>query len=360
MILYVLIHRKIEIKLLLLILLLIPFVIYGILISFNFNAAIEEVLRYSFPIIILLFGYAIKNKFILLLNFIIVFTLINDFIQIINYINWYRGIDQWFYYFASNGTRYYNSTSGILRATGILVFFGLFGYINMIAFFLTRRYYFGKRKKLILTVFIISLLLSFSYKTIGAFLIVLFFEFKNKLKFFKVILFALIIALITIPSTLVIMAENASQRMYLYIIEGNSARSESYRVMLSEIANFNLFGKGIGSFGGPSSTKYNSPLYKELNFNWYNTTNITTTDTYFPHLFVEMGIFGGLIYLVLIISPLIKKKFNKGALASLLIIYFTLFFDSLFSFGLNNLAYLSVSLVLVYAIIEHEKSINIR
>ncbi|MCB0745679.1 MAG: hypothetical protein KDC67_17380, partial [Ignavibacteriae bacterium] len=130
---------------------------------------------------------------------------------------------------------------------------------------------------------------------------------------------------------------------------------ESYRVMFNEIGNFNLFGQGVGVFGGPASTAYNSWYYKMVGFNWYDTKwlNLTTTDTFPPHLFVELGIIGGLLYLLVLITPLFRKKFNKRYLL-VLAIYFCLFFDMLFSFSLNNLDYLLFSLVFVYPILYYK------
>ena len=84
--------------------------------------------------------------------------------------------------------------------------------------------------------------------------------------------------------------------------------------MFDDLADFNLFGRGIGSFGGPSSVTYNSPVYPDTNFNWYYTIDLKTTDTFFPHLFVEVGFIGGLLYLLIILSPIFfrwpKDKFE--------------------------------------------------
>ncbi|WP_158655209.1 hypothetical protein [Flavivirga eckloniae] len=158
-----------------------------------------------------------------------------------------------------------------------------------------------------------------------------------------------IVAIIAIPNTIVSMGESFSYRIKEYVTEGNSARAESYRVMFSDFSDFNLFGRGVGSFGGPSSVSYNSPVYQEVNFNWYVTTNLATTDTYYPHLFVETGIIGGLLYIFILLSPmLLKWKTDKFKIV--FIIYFALFIDSLFSYSLNNIAFLAVSLTFIYPI----------
>ncbi len=327
--------------------LFLPFFIYGIFHSFNIYAAISEGIRYLFPISVLMFGYAIRRHFKLLFFAFIVYVLINDFWQIINYVNWYRGVTQWFYSTDLYGHRYFNASSGIIRATGIVGFFGLFGFINLIAFFLARRYYKGKWKTLLLSIFLISLFLSFSYKTIGALLVLLFIQYKNKLKFFQIVGILFVIALIAIPKVVASMGESIVLRLEQYVTEGDSARAESYRVMFTEISDFNLFGRGVGSFGGPASVTYNSPIYGEHHFNWFYTIDLTTTDTFFPHLFVEMGIIGGLLYLFVLMAPF-ALSWKRDKFKMVFVIYFALFFDSLFSYSLNNIAFLIVSLGLLY------------
>lgn len=345
---YALLKSRFHGSILVTILLFTPFFLYGILHSFSLKAALTEAIRYLFPIAILLYGFAIRHQFKFLVKVFIIFVLFNDAVQIFNYFNWIRGVDQWFYNYSPDGTRYYNASSGFIRATGIVAFFGLFGFINLIAFFLARKYYEGKRKKLLLAIFVISLFLSFSYKTIGTLALLLFFQYKSKLKFFRVVAVLFVVALVAIPNTLADMGDNLVYRVREYVTEGNSARGESYRVMVSDMLDLNLFGRGVGSFGGPSSVTYNSPVYYDRNFKWYSTTNLATTDTYYPHLLVEMGIIGGFFYLLILITPLIFLKWERDKFSMALIIYVALFFDSLFSYSLNNVAFLAVSLLFIY------------
>lgn len=327
--------------------LFLPFFIYGILHSFSINAALSEGFRYLFPFAVLMYGYTIRRHFKFLLSVFIIFVLINDFWQIVNYVNWLRGVTQWFYSTDLYGNRYFNASSGIIRASGIVGFFGLHGFINLIAFFLARKYYHGKRKKLLLSIFLISLFLSFSYKTIGTLLVLLFIQYKNKLRFFQIVGGLFIIALIAIPKVLASMGESIVLRVEQYITEGDSARAESYRVMIEEAADFNLFGRGVGSFGGPASVTYNSPVYSEYRFNWFDFPDLPTTDTYFPHLFVEMGIIGGLLYLLVIMAPF-ALSWKRDKFEIVFALYFALFFDALFSYSLNNIAFLIFSLGFLY------------
>lgn len=329
-------------------LIFLPFFIYGILISFNMKAALTEGVRYLFPIAVLFYGYSNRRHFYLFLNAFLAFVLINNVAQISNYIFWLKGDVQWFYLRLPDGHLTYNTSSGIIRATGIVGFFGLFGYINLIAYFITRKFYDGKYKFALLCIFIAGMFLSFSYKTLGTFVVLLFLEYKNKLKLLSSIGVLFVFALISIPKVLASMAQSIVLRIQQYITIGDSARAESYRVMFHDFMNFNLFGRGIGSFGGPSSVTYDSPVYYDVNFNWYSTIFLTTTDTFYPHLFVEMGIIGGLSYLILIASPLLFLRWKKSVFNFIFIIYFSLFLDALFSYSLNNIAFLAVSILFVF------------
>lgn len=357
MLVYIVWYGKFNKTLLFATLLFTPFLIYGVLISYNFKAGLSDGLRYLFPIIILFYGYSIKDYFGIILKFIIAFVILNILFQFVNYINWIRGIDQWFYYRTSEGTIHFNRVAGILRGTGLVVFFGFFGFFNMISFFVIKRYYHGKYKVILLGITLFGLMSSFSYKTIGTFAVIIFaYYYKSFLKIATSVFILALIAFTTMPLRMNLFVENFYLRIGLYITGGKSARSESYRVMLNEIQNFNFFGRGVGVFGGPASIKYNSSFYQKVSFKWYDAEwlQLTTTDTYYPHLFVELGMIGALMYLLVLFTPLIKNKIN-GAILFVLLIYFCLFSDSLFSFSLNSPEFLMFSLVLVYPIYEYEK-----
>lgn len=332
--------------------------------SFSYRAAIEEGIRYFFPISIILYGYYNRNKLKLFTSFIIVFALLNFIYQFSNYYDYYilEAKQQWFYlqFYSEKADKHFYwpaVTGGIMRATGFVGFFGAYGILNFISFWITYYYYKGKYKKTLLIIFTIGVFISTSFKTIGFFLITIFLKFWYKLKYILLVPIILLIVFIFLSeSTKKGIIHSVETRLERYINEGNTARNESYRVMFNEIMSGNLIGEGIGSFGGSASTKYNSPFYDEVSFNWYGLEErLATTDTFFPHLFVEMGLIGGLLYLTLILSPLlIRKKIEKKKFIILLIIYSMLFFDSIFSYSLNNLAILAMTLLFVYPILHHE------
>jgi len=359
MLLFVIIKKKANRNLFIATLLFLPILIYDIYYSFYWKAGISDGIRYLFPIITLFYGYSIRDKMPLLIKFIAFFVVLNFFVQIVNYVNWLRGVDQWFYYTSYTGYRYYNMTAGILRATGIVVFFGFYGFLNLIAFFILRRYYFGKYRKIILGMAFFSFIASISYKAFMAFaLILVFYFYKQIFKIGTYLLILLIGVYLYAPQIINKFINDIVIRIQLYIIGGHTVRTESYKVLWRNIIHGNWFGEGVGSFGGPASTTYNSPYYEQIGFNFNDFQSawlrLPTTDTYLPHLVVELGIVGSILYLLVLIMPLLRKKIP----AIVLIIYATLFFDMLFSFSLNNLEYLLFSFVFIYPIYKYETSLK--
>ena len=339
--------------------LFIPFLIYGVLNSFDIRAGISDGLRYLFPIIILFYSYAIKKQFPILLKFVVAFVILNFLVQIVNYVNWLRGIDQWFYY-EINGKVYYNRVAGIIRGTGVVVFFGFFGFLNLISFFLITNYYHGRFKKTLLAIAVFGILGSMSYKTIGTFLLVLFvYYYKHFIKVISALAVLVSVVFFSFAEKGILFLESFYLRISLYVTGSKTARSESYRVMIEEITDFNLFGKGVGVFGGPASIKYNSPYYFEQSFKWYDAEwlNLVTTDTFYPHPFVELGIIGAIVYLSVLCVPLMRKKITKNWVFTALI-FFAIFFDAIFSFSLNNPEFLMFSLVFAYPILHYYDSKN--
>jgi len=344
MLLYALLH-KINKNLFTLLIILIVVMGMHLIHPYNWHAAVEEMLRYFFPLVVLLYGYSIRKWASTLILLFIYFVIINDLWQIINYINWIRGVDQWFYFHTPDGIPYYNATMGILRASGLVVFFSLFAFMNAVAYFLIYFYYHGKYRKWFLAITLISIFASFSYKTIGAFLFVLFLLYENKIKIISAFVVLLTLGTIMFPQKSSEIVQNIALRIRLYITEGNSVRAESYRMMAKHTKLF--LGEGLGTFGGAASTKYHSPLYKQWHFNWYNTPWLATTDTYYPHLFIELGLVGALLYLLFLLYPIINRM-SVQKQKIIYVIYFLLFFEGLFSFSINHLGYLMSSLIWIY------------
>lgn len=136
MVLISILFRKFDKNLVFFSTLFLPFLILHFFLSFNYNAATEELIRYLFPIIVLFYGYAIKENYKFLFKFLLVFLILNYIAQIFNYYFWSQGINQWFYVYTSTGRVNIPAVAGILRATGLMGFFSTFGFFNLIMYFL--------------------------------------------------------------------------------------------------------------------------------------------------------------------------------------------------------------------------------
>ena len=353
--------HKLNYSYLVLIFILIPFFFLHFLISFNYLAASESTIRYFFPIIILFYSYSIREYFHVLFKFLLFYSVLSFFYQLVIYYNFFDGVSsQWFYKELAKGAFGVNKQFGLIRATGLLGFFDAYGFLNFTMFFLVHYFYLGKRKYSLQLLFLLALFLSISFKLIFLFLFICLFFKAYRLKVMLFLSISVIAVFFFTSDMSMQVLEKIETKVSAYVTDGNSARAESYRVLFKEMKSGSIIGEGIGSFGGAASTKYNSPYYNKVNFNWYRTKNLTTTDTYFPHLFIELGIMTGCLYLLAILFPLFRIRHNKLSLKIILILYTMLFFDSIFSFALNNMAYLLFSLLLVYPIMYYVSSQKMR
>jgi hypothetical protein len=138
----------------------------------------------------------------------------------------------------------------------------------------------------------------------------------------------------------------ATAKISFYIVDGNSARAEAYRVMFESLGKGNLFGEGLGSFGGPAAVKYGSPLFGEYHFKWYGLGNILrTTDAFYPHLFVELGFIGAIVWLCFLLFYGHVNKRN----APWIFIVVAFYFDNIFSLSLVAPSYVFSALLTMYA-----------
>lgn len=262
--------------------------------SYNSQAATEELLRFLFPIVILL-AISSNDNFSVIKNtakFVVALTISNNIYQLYFYLAYTVGLPTIAEPFFDMGY--------IIRAEGWAGSFGLFGLMNFLSFLLVRHGSIFEQKNRYLEIFFIAFaLLSTTTKVIAAFLVYIAATQKTK-SGLRLSLYAAALVFVAVsmqPKILMDFIDSIDGKIYAYILHGESARSDSYRVMKDSILSPNLLGEGLGSFGGPSSIKFHSPLYDKYNFNWYG-LNLSTTDTFYPHLFVELGLIGGLLYLL--------------------------------------------------------------
>tara|TARA_Y100001933_G_scaffold99497_1_gene99908 strand:- start:21673 stop:22917 length:1245 start_codon:yes stop_codon:yes gene_type:complete len=317
--------------------------VYNFFISYNEKAATEALIRFIVPMLIVLALMKVQNLNSLI-RFFLFLTISNDLYQIYAYLAFALGLPTLLDARLEAGY--------IIRAEGWVGFFSLFGFMNFCAFVCTAHTDIVKNKvlkKLLTKWFLLFTLLSTSVKAVAALAIYLMVIARNsKLKV------AATIVSVAIPLALIV-PKNISEDLFLtldskvafYLTVGNSARYESYRVMIESLSKPNVFGEGLGSFGGPASTKYNSPSYDEYDFNWYGLEGLlSTTDTMYPHIFVELGLLGGLLYLgflflygqrypsalwVVIVGAFIIDNFASFAMLSPPYFFTAALFMSLFS-----------------------------
>lgn len=293
-----------------------------------FYPALEDGLRYLIPIIAIIYSLQLKSKHDLVLKILIGYVLLNNLYQL----------------FDSILHMIITKQIVINRATGFVGFFDFFGFINLMALVIINEmapHFFTKHKFYINGFFSLFILWSLSLKIVILFLIYALFRHRKTL----LVPLILIIGLILTQNTSIFNA--ISLRINRYIINMESARNESYKVVFNNLNDFWLIGTGPGTFGGPASTKYGSYLYEKYNFNWFGEIGMATTDTYYPHLIVELGLFISIIYLITVfILPILMSRNKTIAIIIILI----LALNSVFSFALNSINYCFFSLILIFLI----------
>lgn len=302
---------------------------YNFIISYNHLAAFESLIRYLIPLLLVLAFYS-QNKSALEGVFIC-FVILNDLFQLLIYISYF--LFGWSFYEPRLEMGY------LLRAEGIVGFFSTFGFINFCAYILVDINSEIRKKSYLKLFFAIFMILSFSLKLLFCFIVFNIFRSSSAGSILKgSISGAIIIVLIYLlaPHSIISdLFDLSATKFSYYLIDGGSARYESYRVMFESIFSGNLAGEGLGTFGGPASTKYNSPLYYLYNFNWFGLEGIlSTTDTMYPHIIVELGLFFGCIYIyTCTIYPCnLKSNLSVAFVAAFLL-------DNLASFSMLNPIY---------------------
>ncbi|WP_059652537.1 hypothetical protein [Burkholderia cepacia] len=311
----------------------------GMLLSFNFHAGIEELVRFLFPIAITVAIFPYRDRLDVLVKTFIGVVVSNDLFQLYFYVSYATGLPLFMPVRIDSGL--------FLRAQGWMGFFSEFSFINLCAFLLCRWYWSGPRAAIASWGFLFFALLGFSFKL---FAVLALYPFVRNVRNVRAWLAAAGIA----GMMLVLMAMGildsllkvGMAKILFYVVAGNSARAESYRVMFESIRNGNLLGEGLGSFGGPASVKFSSPLYQLYHFDWYGLGGLLkTTDTFYPHLFVEMGAFGALAWLVFVLG------YGQGRCKRAVWFYIVgaFCFDNIFSMAFVSPSYVFSALLAMYA-----------
>ncbi|MCG5072831.1 hypothetical protein [Paraburkholderia tagetis] len=308
--------------------------------SFNVAAGVDELQRFVFPIAITLAIYAYKDRINSLASIFLIVVISNDIFQCYFYLAYVTKLPLIVPVRIDSGL--------YLRAQGWIGFFSEFGFMNFCALVICAIKGGDAAGKLRKTFFLIFALLSFSFKL---FVIILFYPIVFRKTGWKAsvapLMIAVIVLAVFISGYLDDIVGLASSKVAFYITAGNSARAESYRVMWESLSGGNFLGEGLGAFGGPASVKFNSPLYSKYHFDWYGMGGILkTTDTFYPHLFVELGLLGGAIWLYLVIM------YGQRDVMSRAWIFVTcaFLFDNLFSLAILSPSYVFSAFLVLYVI----------
>lgn len=317
--------------------------------TFFIDAGLEEFMRFLFPVVITIAIYAYREKINILIGVLIVVTITNDLFQIYFYVAYVSGLPLLLPVRIDSGV--------FLRAQGWLGFFSEFAYLNFSVFVLYRNFSSGDKSLRRSWLFATFATVAFSFKLMAiAFLYPLSMGRLNgrRLAILGGIILIIVLAFFigAFDSLLVVVGS----KIGFYITQGNSARAESYRVMFESLQAGNFLGEGLGSFGGPASVKYGSPLYSKYHFDWYGLGGyLKTTDTFYPHLFVELGLLGALVWCFFILF------YGQGDKRGRLWWFFmlVLLFDNFFSMSLLSPGYIFSALIVMYVISREDISFSV-
>lgn len=320
---------------------------HNFLISFSSEAAAWAFAKYLVPLLVLFHGYFHRDRLPELVRGFLWLVIANDVFQCISFAAYALGLAG----FASL------MEGGVIRAGGLCGAVG-FGPINFAAAVLAERVLKNTKAGLVFLCFALS---AFTFKT----WVIIIVYFSWRLLHNSRIRIAVILALFCVSLPLVVaigssrldqmarsVVANAQARVDLYVVGQETARNESYRVMWESLSGGNLFGEGLGYFGGPASIRYDSPAYWNYQFSWYDTAMLMTTDTYYPHLFVEMGLLGGLLYLTMFFLPLVSRHraMSRDNLGVYLWLLALLFWESAASFAIQDITYTMSTVLFLYGL----------
>jgi hypothetical protein len=324
-----------------LLVLLLPFMVtlyIGMWRTFDIDAGWEEFMRFLAPMALSVALFAYRKRLSPIVFTFVAVVVSNDFFQCYFYLAYLLKLPLLLPVRIDSGL--------YLRAQGWMGFFSEFSFNNFCMFLLCQHYRPTRRYKRISWLFLTFALLGFSFKMFAT--IVVYFIFARKVNLrtfittFAVVCVALFLLMAGFFDSLI---KVASAKLSFYVLAGNSARAESYRVMYESLMKGNIFGEGLGSFGGPASVKYHSPLYGVYHFNWYGLGNmLKTTDTFYPHLFVELGVFGAVLWLSFML--LYGQTKPRGGIWIFVVCAFC--FDNIFSLSFVSASYVFSALLMMY------------
>ncbi len=261
----------------------------------------------------------------------------------------------------SIGFRSYSLETGnyfgsILRGTGLFGNPGYFAFILATVIFIEKirqkDHFRDQSRKFILGA---ALIYSFSYRVILPFFVFLMVKSRKNATAWVSLVLVASITTVYFNEFISAIFINLNRKIEIYLTVAESARSESYRVMFEFLSTPNsiLLGEGMGTFGGAEAKYTSSPVYNNYDFNWYWGEHMTTTDTYYPHLFVELGTFTACYYLLLISVPVLAKLVKESGQIYIFLLFLV---TGLVTFSINEPIYCFFGLTLPMLMFERKKN----
>lgn len=319
---------------------------YPLAISFDWRAAVFSLGEFTWPIAALLFGYLLRYDFPRIIRAFLLLVLVNDAFQCLLAVIYYSGLEvPWLWYKPFSAL--------VVRGTGF-VGVAAFGYINFSAAIIS--YYLLKNKRLSF------LFLGFCFASIS----------------FKILIFAMAFLVLVVmrrtPGVTVLVAvvgllvgvlassqlgsptqavvDAAQRRVDNYIIRQETMRNMTYVYSYESLLRSRTLGEGLGYFGGQGSLRYNSPAFQDPLFISIpgRRLRISASDTYYPQVFVELGLVGGIIYLAYLALPLLHWRGTPDSRCVYYWIVAALMFDSLASTALASRTCVMACTVFLYGL----------
>lgn len=309
--------------------------------TYDMAASFNAMARYLIPLLFLLYGLVYRDKVDELASAVFALAIANNLVQCVAYV----------FYVSDIAFLPVDVLTGALpRATGLA---GICGYslVNyacaVISFFCLEE---RVRLRSCLFFFVFGLA-SFSFKAMPSYglLGLLMLRLRNRAAIASVAVVVMCVAVLAwVEIRTGSLSREIVSRYYAYGVDDTSARRDSYRVMFESLGGGNVLGEGLGCFGGPVSTKYNSPTYQKYDFSWGECISMTTTDTYFPHVFVELGLVGGLLYLGMFALPAMQgaRRDRSVFLLPYFALCFGLFVEGIASFSVQSFDSIVISSLL--------------
>ncbi|WP_157674157.1 O-antigen ligase family protein [Endozoicomonas ascidiicola] len=197
-------------------------------------------------------------------------------------------------------------------------------YLLFFISFVTLGLYLGVFKKNFSTIFFLiilysNLVLTISMGPLLSFIVsfILLFQILNLKNKWLYLIFALFFVFMSYLTIGEVMTDRVFNRIeasiFSYHSVGESAtRVDFYLQSIPVLLENFFFGVGPGSFGGWVATQFDSYAHYKYNISTYGLRSI---DVFYPHLFGELGFFGGIsfltIYIIIIRRSILQYKFHS-------------------------------------------------